>query len=49
MSSSVTAGDGDFAWAGGGGGCFFCAEAGTVNKRASTAKRRNLLDDIALL
>src|ERR1700689_3620697 len=46
ISSSVTGGDGDLAWAGGGGGCFFCATAVTVNMRATTGRRNNLLDDM---
>jgi hypothetical protein len=52
MSWSVTAGDGDVACAGGGGGSFFSADATTVrltvNQRPN-AVRSSLLDDIVLL
>src|ERR1700690_1360371 len=49
INSSVTGGDGDLAWAGGGGGCFFWATAVTVNTSARTGRRNNFLDDISLL
>jgi hypothetical protein len=48
MNSSVTAGDGVFACAGGGGGAFFWAETDTVNKSARAAAKRNLGDDMFL-
>jgi hypothetical protein len=53
MYSSVTAGTGDLAWAGGGGGCFFSAEsvadATTTASTTSKARGRALENIMPLL
>jgi hypothetical protein len=53
MSSSVTAGEGEVACAGGGGGSFFSADAATVkvtvNQSAKAVCRSNFRGDMVLL